>query len=164
MRKMVYQFIGTRSSITAFQALQETEMKEFLIRVSRDPRNLSKYIRLYVTLLHVRRFSYQRQRTTSTQGAIFLRISHGYNIKKGTPDPLINLVETAAQDFYFATTKIWMVDIFPWCAFSNPADVLVPPSHAPSQCVTCHFGFHFSVLRQSIVRLIPIRRRSLTTL
>ncbi len=52
MRKMVYQFIGTKSSITAFQALQETEMKEFLIRVLRDPLNLSKYTRLYVSLLN----------------------------------------------------------------------------------------------------------------
>ncbi|THG92741.1 hypothetical protein EW026_g8263 [Hermanssonia centrifuga] len=41
-------------------------------------------------------------------------MSHGYNVKKNTPDPLINLVETAAQDFYIATTKVWLVDIFPW--------------------------------------------------
>ncbi|PSR83474.1 hypothetical protein PHLCEN_2v5746 [Hermanssonia centrifuga] len=91
-------------------------------------------------------------------------MSHGYNVKKNTPDPLINLVETAAQDFYIATTKVWLVDMFPWRAFSSPAEALVPLSHVLFQCVTCLSGSRFTVLQQSIARLTSIKWRFLTNL
>jgi hypothetical protein len=51
----------------------------------------------------------------STIGAILLRMSHGYITQTDGKDPLVNLIETAAKDFYEATKPgKWFVDIFPF--------------------------------------------------
>lgn len=54
--------------------------------------------------------------THSFQGSFFLRISHGYVVdtRRGYSDPLVTLIEKAAQEFYIATRPgAWLVDIFP---------------------------------------------------
>lgn len=50
---------------------------------------------------------------------MFLKITHGYNIERESPDPLVSLIEKAAEEFYVATVPgAWLVDIFPWCAYN----------------------------------------------
>jgi hypothetical protein len=52
----------------------------------------------------------------STASAISLQMSHGYRIETDKMDPLINLVETAAKEFYIATYPgRWLVDAMPFC-------------------------------------------------
>ena len=52
----------------------------------------------------------------STIGAILLRMSHGYITHTDGKDPLVQLIGTAAKDFYQATKPgKWFVDIFPFC-------------------------------------------------
>ena len=47
--------------------------------------------------------------------AMFLQITHGYSIERAIPDPLVALIEKAAQEFYIAAAPgAWLVDIFPW--------------------------------------------------
>lgn len=46
MRKLMYHYVGSKSAIIPFQELQEKEMKEFLVRIYRDPSGLLRYIRL----------------------------------------------------------------------------------------------------------------------
>ncbi|KAG6817816.1 hypothetical protein H0H87_003224 [Tephrocybe sp. NHM501043] len=110
MRKLLKSYLGSPSAITNFRPLQELETRYFLARILGDPTNLISHIRL-------------------TAGAISLRISHGYTIESEKPDPLVNLVETAAKDFYLATMPgAWLVDIFPsmkylpeWVPFKRAA-------------------------------------------
>ncbi|KAF8510748.1 cytochrome P450 oxidoreductase [Gautieria morchelliformis] len=99
MRKMVHRFIGTKSAITAFIPIQHLQTRLFLARTFEKPENLFSNIRL-------------------AQGAIFLRMSHGYNIKSSTSDPFVAVVEKAAQQFYIATVPgAWLVDTFPLLRF-----------------------------------------------
>ncbi|KAG6910303.1 hypothetical protein DXG01_011700 [Tephrocybe rancida] len=110
MRKLLKSYLGSPSAITSFRHIQELETRYFLARILDDPANLLSHIRL-------------------TAGAISLRISHGYTIETDKPDPLVNLVEIAAKDFYLATMPgAWLVDIFPilnylprWIPFKRAA-------------------------------------------
>ena len=61
----------------------------------------------------------------STIGAILLRMSHGYITHTDGKDPLVQLIGTAAKDFYQATKPgKWFVDIFPFCESFIYFDVL----------------------------------------
>ncbi|KAG5352963.1 hypothetical protein C0989_011606 [Termitomyces sp. Mn162] len=110
MRKMMKTYLGSPSAITNFRHIQELETRYFLTRILDDPANLISHIRW-------------------TAGAISLRISHGYIIETDQPDPLVDLVETAAKDFYAITMPgAWLVDIFPimkylpdWMPFKQAA-------------------------------------------
>ena len=47
--------------------------------------------------------------------AMFLKMAHGYSIERYAKDPLVNLIENAAKEFYIAATPgAWLVDFFPW--------------------------------------------------
>uniref|UniRef100_P9WEI7 Cytochrome P450 monooxygenase claR n=1 Tax=Ampulloclitocybe clavipes TaxID=56467 RepID=CLAR_AMPCV len=95
MRKFVKEFIGTKAAVVQYRPLQEIETRYFLARVLATPEHLADHLRL-------------------TAGAIFLRMSHGYAIDTEKPDALVNLVETAAKEFYIATSPgAWLVDQFP---------------------------------------------------
>ncbi|KAF8494067.1 cytochrome P450 [Gautieria morchelliformis] len=95
MRRLLKSYIGTKSAITAFEHLQETETRVFLLRELTKTDTLIPNLRL-------------------TAGAIALRISHGYSIETDKPDPLVGLVQTAAKEFYIATRPgAWLVDTFP---------------------------------------------------
>ncbi|KNZ79591.1 O-methylsterigmatocystin oxidoreductase [Termitomyces sp. J132] len=112
MRKLLKSYLGSASAITNFCHIQELETRHFLARILDDPVNVISHIRL-------------------TAGAISLRISHGYTIETEKADPLVNLVETAAKDFYVATIPgAWLVDIFPimkylpeWMPFKRAAAI-----------------------------------------
>ncbi|KAK7464930.1 hypothetical protein VKT23_006138 [Stygiomarasmius scandens] len=110
MRKLLKSFIGTKSAIVAFEHLQETETRLFLLRMLRKSGELIPNIRL-------------------TAGAIALRISHGYTIDTDITkdDPLVDLIQTAAKEFYIATRPgAWMVDIFPWLKYVPDWATFVP--------------------------------------
>lgn len=43
-------------------------------------------------------------------------MSYGYNLERDKPDPLLTLIDTAANEFYIATAPgAWLVDTFPFC-------------------------------------------------
>jgi hypothetical protein len=48
--------------------------------------------------------------------AIFLKMSYGYNVERESKDPLLTLIDTAADEFYIATSPgSWLVDTFSIC-------------------------------------------------
>ncbi|PFH46697.1 hypothetical protein AMATHDRAFT_69268 [Amanita thiersii Skay4041] len=95
IRRMVHGYVGTKAAAVSLAAVQEIETRYFLARILRNPKRLMEEIRL-------------------TEGAIFIQISHGYIINKEKRDPLVSIVEKAAQEFYIATAPgKWLVDTFP---------------------------------------------------
>jgi hypothetical protein len=54
---------------------------------------------------------------------MFLNITHGYAIERNRTDPLISLIEKAAQEFYAAAAPgAWFVDLLPWRMFLSFCD------------------------------------------
>ncbi|KAH9029938.1 cytochrome P450 [Lactarius pseudohatsudake] len=99
MRKLVARHIGTNTGIAKFRPAQEREAIHFLARVSENPDNFLKDIRLSVA-------------------AIFLKMSYGYNVEREKSDPLLNVIDTAADEFYIATSPgAWLVDTLPILRF-----------------------------------------------
>ncbi|KAF7366405.1 O-methylsterigmatocystin oxidoreductase [Mycena sanguinolenta] len=78
MRLLLKRFIGSKAAIVPFQPTQEVETRYFLARMLEKPQDLIVNIRL-------------------TASALSLQMSHGYRIETEKPDPLIDLVETAAK-------------------------------------------------------------------
>ncbi|KAF8511558.1 cytochrome P450 oxidoreductase [Hysterangium stoloniferum] len=96
MRKLMAKYIGTKSSLTVFYAIQENHTHLLMARILEEPERFLSSIRL-------------------CQGAFFLRISHGYIVNQKVSDPLITLIERAAKEFYIATKPgAWLVDVFPF--------------------------------------------------
>ncbi|KAI9451145.1 cytochrome P450 oxidoreductase [Lactarius psammicola] len=95
MRRLVARHIGTNVGIAKFRPAQEREAIYFLSRVSENPDNFIKDIRLSVA-------------------AIFLKMSYGYNVEREKSDPLLTVIDTAAEEFYIATSPgAWLVDTLP---------------------------------------------------
>ncbi|KAI0296290.1 cytochrome P450 [Multifurca ochricompacta] len=95
MRKLVARHIGTNAGIAQFRPAQELEARYLLARVCENPESFLKDIRISVA-------------------AIFLKMSYGYSIERNKPDPLLTVLDTAAHEFYVATTPgAWLVDTFP---------------------------------------------------
>jgi hypothetical protein len=43
-------------------------------------------------------------------------MSYGYNVEREKPDPLLTIIDTAADEFYIATSPgAWLVDAFSIC-------------------------------------------------
>ncbi|KAJ7726908.1 cytochrome P450 [Mycena metata] len=96
MRLLLKGFIGSKSAIVPFQGTQEVETRYFLARLLENPDNLIANVRL-------------------SASALSLQMSHGYRIETEKMDPLIDLVETAAREFYIATYPgRWLVDAMPF--------------------------------------------------
>ncbi|KAJ3552901.1 hypothetical protein NM688_g3906 [Phlebia brevispora] len=94
MRRLLRQFMGGKTQMAKFHSLEQQETRRFLRRVLSDPDNLPEHIR-------------------KTAGAIILKMSYGYDIVEGE-DPLINLVERAAEGFIYSTSPgAFLVDIIP---------------------------------------------------
>jgi hypothetical protein len=94
MRRHVARHIGSNAAIEKYRPAQEREALYFLSRVSENPDNFLKDIRLSVA-------------------AIFLKMSYGYNVEREKPDPLLTIIDTAADEFYIATSPgAWLVDAF----------------------------------------------------
>ena len=51
MRRMLHQFMGSRTHVTRFYGIEEEETRRFLRHVMNYPENLSEHIRRYVLLL-----------------------------------------------------------------------------------------------------------------
>ncbi|TFK32637.1 cytochrome P450 monooxygenase [Crucibulum laeve] len=99
MRKMLFGGMGTKAAAQSFVPIQELETRYFLLRVTNSPTELLSNIRLMT-------------------GAILLKISHGYTIETQYPDPLINTINTAADEFHTATQPgAWLIDTFPWLQY-----------------------------------------------
>ncbi|KAF8510758.1 hypothetical protein JB92DRAFT_3180174, partial [Gautieria morchelliformis] len=98
MRKMVHCFIGTKSAITAFIPIQHLQTRPFLAQTFEKPENLISNIPL-------------------AQGAIFPRMSHGYNIESSISHPFVAVVEKAAQQFYIATVPAFFPSVRPFLRF-----------------------------------------------
>ncbi|KAH8985750.1 cytochrome P450 oxidoreductase [Lactarius hatsudake] len=95
MRRLVARQIGTNAAIAKYRDVQEREAIHLLSRVSESPDNFLKDVRLSV-------------------GAIFLKMSYGYNVEREKPDPLLNVINIAADEFYLATLPgAWLVDNIP---------------------------------------------------
>jgi hypothetical protein len=93
-RKWFHRIIGSTGTMKQFHHLQSSETHRFLRRVLSKPDDLAAHIR-------------------KTAGAIILRISHGYEVKE-TDDPLVNLADTALEQFSLATTPGgFLVDVVP---------------------------------------------------
>ncbi|KAJ7493151.1 cytochrome P450 [Mycena galericulata] len=97
MRKLAHSHLGTKAAAAAYSEAQEVEARYFISRIHKDPEgSVVKNLRI-------------------TLGAILLRMSHGYTTRTDGNDPLVNLIEIAATDFYEATKPgAWLVDILPW--------------------------------------------------
>lgn len=99
MRKLAQGLTGTKAAAASYVFVQETEAKHLVSRIHEKPTQLVKHLQ-------------------TTIGAILLRMSHGYITQTDGKDPLVNLIETAAKDFYEATKPgKWFVDIFPFLKY-----------------------------------------------
>ncbi|KAK7040154.1 hypothetical protein VNI00_009960 [Paramarasmius palmivorus] len=95
LRKMVFRCGGSKTAVRGFQDAQIQEMHYFLAKVAEDPDQLLRHLRRSI-------------------GAIYLRMSHGYRVNREGSDPLVDVVEKAAYEFYLATKPgEWLVDIIP---------------------------------------------------
>ncbi|KAH8985752.1 cytochrome P450 oxidoreductase [Lactarius hatsudake] len=104
MRKLVARHIGTNTGIAKFRPAQEREAIHFLARVSENPDNFLKDIRLSVA-------------------AIFLKMSYGYSVEREKSDPLLNVIDTAADEFYIATSPVRYVPAWmPGAGFKKVAE------------------------------------------
>ncbi|KAI3326720.1 cytochrome P450 oxidoreductase OrdA-like protein [Xylariaceae sp. AK1471] len=94
-RKHVHSMIGTQLNAMPFLPLQETEVHRFLFRVLQEPEKL---------LAHIR----------TEAGAMILKMIYGYTIEPHRPDPLVQLADTALEQFSQSMVPgAWLVDIIP---------------------------------------------------
>ncbi|KAI9375047.1 cytochrome P450 [Aspergillus egyptiacus] len=95
-RKAMHRVLGTKNTIAQFNALQEVEVRRFLLRVLEQPDDLVQHIR-------------------TEAGAVILKIAYGYNIEPHGSDPLVDLANEALANFSAAGTPgAWMVDTMPF--------------------------------------------------
>ncbi|ESK96157.1 cytochrome p450 [Moniliophthora roreri MCA 2997] len=95
IRKMVFRCGGSKSAVKSFQEAQILEMHYFLAKTAENPDDILRHLRRSI-------------------GAIYLRMSHGYRVNREESDPLVDVVEKAAYEFYLATKPgEWIVDLFP---------------------------------------------------
>ena len=110
-RKNFHRVIGTRTSMSIYNPVEEIESHRFLKRVLVDPAELMKHIRQYGCSSNIG----LTLTFCSTAGAVILHISHGYEVKENN-DPFIDLAERTLDIFSKATAPgAWMVDIIPSC-------------------------------------------------
>ncbi|KAE8348889.1 cytochrome P450 [Aspergillus coremiiformis] len=94
-RKALGHQIGSKVSVSRFDAVQDLEVRRFLLRVLEDPDNLVHHIR-------------------KETGAIILKIAYGYTIEPHQPDPLVDLADEAMATFRLALLPgTWAVDFLP---------------------------------------------------
>ncbi|KAI0430659.1 cytochrome protein [Xylaria sp. FL1042] len=94
-RKLMHMLMGTKTIIGPYLALQDVEVHRFLFRVVREPESLLNHIR-------------------TEAAAIILKIVYGYTVEPHKLDPLVELVDTAMEQFSAATVPgAWLVDVIP---------------------------------------------------
>ncbi|KIP11879.1 hypothetical protein PHLGIDRAFT_124541 [Phlebiopsis gigantea 11061_1 CR5-6] len=93
-RRFAARLFGGHAQIKNHHGLEEYETTRFLRRLLKDPDDVQAHIR-------------------KTAGAIILNLVYGYRVGEGT-DPIVDLVETAVEQFSQATTPgAFYVDMFP---------------------------------------------------
>ncbi|KAL4803060.1 cytochrome P450 [Aspergillus unguis] len=98
-RKAMHRALGTKKVISQFDSLQDLEVRRFLFRVLQRPRDLVQHIR------------------TET-GAVILKIAYGYTIAPHGKDPLVDLANSALEQFSAAGTPgAWIVDTIPFLKY-----------------------------------------------
>ncbi|KAI1425062.1 cytochrome protein [Xylaria sp. FL1777] len=101
-RKLLHVLMGTKMTVEPYLPLEEVEVRRFLFRILQEPESFLKHIR-------------------TEASAIFLKIVYGYTVEPHKPDPLVQLVGTAMEQFSAATVPgSWMVDVIP--ALKNVPD------------------------------------------
>ncbi|KAL4898353.1 cytochrome P450 [Aspergillus ambiguus] len=94
-RKALHNVIGSTKAITDFHPLLEREVRRFLLRTLRTPKELIQHIQ-------------------TLTGAIILEIGYGYTVEPNGPDPFVDLANTVMAEFSVATTPgTWLPDIIP---------------------------------------------------
>ncbi|KAI0451045.1 cytochrome protein [Xylaria acuta] len=92
-RKVSHMLIGTEKTVMPYMPVQEIEVHRFLFRVLKEPELFLNHIR-------------------TEAGAIILKIIYGYTVEPNEPDPLVDLIDEAMEQFAASTTPgIWWVDI-----------------------------------------------------
>jgi len=94
LRKLLFQYIGTRAAVEKFYPLEELETRQFLARTMNNPDALAEEIRRMV-------------------GSVIVMITHGYTVQS-SPDPILGLAEKVMDEFCILTTPgSFLVDVFP---------------------------------------------------
>lgn len=94
-RKLAHVMIGTERTIAPYTELQEVETHRFLLRVLEKPEGFLDHIR-------------------TNAGAIILKMVYGYTVERDGPDPLVELVDKALDNFAASTVPgSWFVDLIP---------------------------------------------------
>lgn len=95
-RKNMARIIGSKSSASQFNELQEEEVGHFLLKVRENPDDLLQHIR-------------------KEAGTVILKIAYGYNSEPHKSDPLIDMAGDAMDKFARAGVPgAFLVDIFPF--------------------------------------------------
>ena len=98
-RKNMARIIGSSSSASQFNDLQEEEAGHFLLKVRDSPDDLQQHIR-------------------KEAGSLILKIAYGYNSEPHKSDPLIDMAGDAMDKFAKAGVPgAFLVDIFPFMRF-----------------------------------------------
>ncbi|KAI1308260.1 cytochrome protein [Xylaria venustula] len=94
-RKLMHTMMGTKAIVAPYLALQTAEVHRFLFRVLRQPESLVNHIK-------------------TEAAAIILKIVYGYTVDPHKPDPLVELVDEAMEQFSAAVVPgAWLVDVMP---------------------------------------------------
>ncbi|KAG6873902.1 hypothetical protein C0995_009681 [Termitomyces sp. Mi166 len=93
-RRLAHGIIGSHASIKQFTYIEELETHRFLRRVLENPNDLAKHVQ-------------------HTAGAIIIRITHGYEVKR-INDPFVELADKAMEQFSLAMAPgSHLVDVLP---------------------------------------------------
>ncbi|KAI0128219.1 putative cytochrome P450 oxidoreductase OrdA-like protein [Hypoxylon sp. NC0597] len=95
-RKNMSRIIGTKTTASQFNKLQEAEVGHFLLHLLDDPENCVNHIR-------------------KEAGAVILKIAYGYTAESHRDDPLIDMAGIAMDNFSRAAVPgAFVVDVLPF--------------------------------------------------
>ncbi|OBZ76382.1 O-methylsterigmatocystin oxidoreductase [Grifola frondosa] len=93
-RRLLFQLIGTRQSVTLLHPFLDEQTRNFIVRLHGAPNDVVKQVR-------------------KAAGSIILMMSHGYKVQEGE-DPIVNAVDKATEEFALCTAPgAYLADIFP---------------------------------------------------
>lgn len=115
-RKLLHQFMGTRSAIEKYAPLMESEIAPFLRRVVAEPDRVQAHLRRYLfshMVLVTKTWSHRIACIARHAGAVILMMTYGYSIQEEN-DPVVEVVDRATTQFARASTPgAFLVDTLP---------------------------------------------------
>ncbi|KAH8879294.1 cytochrome P450 [Thozetella sp. PMI_491] len=94
-RKLMHKLLGTRAGADKYNAIQDIEVRRFLLRLLDKPENLFNHLE-------------------TEAAAIILKLTYGYTVDTEKMDPLVDLVSRQMANFSEAAVPgAWMVDLIP---------------------------------------------------